>query len=183
MNAAILKYSTWILFVCIGLFYLYETYTIQTHSSTVIENSEEIVHYAQDHLPKSGVLQEGYDGFVYLKVDDNYINQLYPLLHHSNYHKPPYFRRPNAPGAHISVFYTNERHRVGKIDEIGQRFSFTLGDLEIVPPHSREYIVLKVNAPELEKLRQKYGFQPLLQDHDFHITIAKKRHRPRNTTH
>ncbi|HEV8052531.1 MAG TPA: hypothetical protein VGP47_08550 [Parachlamydiaceae bacterium] len=141
------------------------------------ERQEQVVHWAQNNLPQTGVLQEGGKGFVYLKVDDDYINHLFSMLPLSGYKKPDYFRRPDAPGAHISVFFETERTHTGKIKEIGQTFSFTLIGLASVPPYSHEYVVLKVKSPELEELRERYGATPLLKDHDFHITIAKKKRR------
>lgn len=178
MNGTLLKYISWILFIFIGIVYLYETSITtdkQSYSKPPNEKTEKIVRWAQEHLPQTGVLHEDSSGFVYLKVDDNYINQLYPLLDQPHYQKPPYFRRKNSPGAHISVFYVNERHQIDKIEEIGQQFSFKIMGLERVPPHSHQFIVLKVNAPELEKLRKKYGFKNLVHNHGFHITIAKKK--------
>jgi len=35
-------------------------------------------------------------------------------------------------------------------------------------------VVLEVESPELEKLREKYGLPPKLLGHDYHITIGKK---------
>lgn len=148
----------------------------QPHTQ-VIHNQEQIIHWAQDRLPHEGVLKEEKGGFVYLKVDDDYIQQLYPLLQNPRYVMPPYFRRPDSPGAHISVFYVDERKQTGKIKEIGETFTFSIIGLAAVPPRYREYIVLKVYSPELEALRFRYGLSPLLKGHEFHITIAKKKRR------
>lgn len=137
--------------------------------------NEKILAWARERLPQTGVLREGKDGYVYLKVDDGYINQLYGQLSLSDYVLPPFFRRPDSPGAHISVFYVDERDRTGKIQEIGQQFSFNLIGLAFVPPKNQEYLVLQVQSPELEKERQRYGLSPLLKNHPFHITIAKRK--------
>lgn len=147
--------------------------------SSELTGQTPVVQWAQDHLPQKGILKEGRDGFVYLKVDDNYIYQLFPMLNEPGYVKPPYFRRSNSPGAHISVFYVDERKRTGKISEIGQSFAFQISQLSYVPPKTREFIVLQVRSPELEQLRSKYGVSPLLKGHDFHITIAEKKFRKR----
>jgi hypothetical protein len=89
----------------------------------------DVVAFAQQHLPKSGVLVQKEDGYAYVKVDDNYINQLFSRLNLvRGFKKPPYFRRDDAPGAHISVVYKDE-HVVLK--EIGQHFTFTLKDIVI----------------------------------------------------
>lgn len=144
------------------------------------QQHENVVQWARDHLSQTGVLTEEKRGFVYLKVDDGYIDQLFPMLPHHGYSKPPYFRRPNSPGAHISVFYVDERRQTGEIKEIGQKYSFTIKGIASVPPKTHKYIVLEVESIELQQLRKKYGLAPLLKGHDFHITIAKKKRSEHN---
>lgn len=141
------------------------------------QKEEYVVHWARAHLPQIGVLIEEQRGFVYLKVDDNYINQLFSILNPPEYTKPQYFRRFDSPGAHISVFYVDERNRTGEIKEKGQKYSFKIKGLSFVPPKTQEYLVLEVESPDLEQLRKNYGLSPLLQGHPFHITIAKKKRR------
>ena len=143
-----------------------------------VKNEAAVINWAQKNLPKKGIL-EYRGGFIYLKVDDDYINQLFPLLDNPLYEKPPFFRRYDSIGAHISVFYVQETRKIGRVKEIGQRFTFKVLSLAAVPPKTREFIVLKVASPQLEQLRKKYGLKPYLEDHDFHITIAKKKYRGR----
>jgi hypothetical protein len=135
----------------------------------------DVVLFAKTHLPTEGKLVQTSDGFAYVKVDDRYIHDLFPKLKAPGYGTPPYFSRKDAPGAHISVFYENERVVVS---EVGKSFNFTLKDIVVVEPKKGvKYIVLMVNAPELEQLRQKYGLKPKLNNHEFHITIGKKTER------
>lgn len=137
---------------------------------------QEAFKYAQDNLPKEGKLTRKSDGFIYLKVDDRYIHSLFPKLglKQDGFHEPPYFRTRNAPGAHISVFYVDE-HIIPK--ELGQTFHFEPKEIVIVNPSKNvSYAVLEVTSPELEKLRQKYGLNPKIHGHDYHISLAKKNH-------
>jgi hypothetical protein len=161
-----------VILIC-GLVFLYSKNFTPHPQKQVFYNSESILRIAQNELPHTGVLKEDRSGFVYLKVDDHYIDQLFPLLHNPEYRKPPYFRRPNAPGAHISVIYSDEH--VHKIKELGQTFSFKILDITAVPPKTQEFVVIQIESPELEALRVKYGLSPLLKGHPFHITIAKKK--------
>lgn len=136
------------------------------------KNYAEALNYAQSNLPKEGVLVQQEDGYAYIKVDDNYIFRLLPKLHAPGYAKPPYFRRANSPGAHISVIYEKENV---KLKEVGQKFSFNLRDIIIVHPNKHtSYIVLQVHAPELEALRKSYGLSSKLNNYEFHISLAKK---------
>ncbi len=135
---------------------------------------QQVADYAREHLPLEGRLLQKSDGFVYLKVDDAYIHRLFPMLdlQDEGFKEPPYFRSPEAPGAHISVFYADEHVRP---IELGRHYTFALEDIEIVHPSPyTSYAILQVKAPELEKLRQKYGLSPKLFGHEFHITLAKK---------
>jgi hypothetical protein len=156
--------------------------TSEVHSSAIAHPSwQQVVEYAREHLPMEGQLKVKSDGFVYLKVDDAYIHNLFPMLElqKDGYREPPYFRTREAPGAHMSVFYENE-HVVP--EEAGQTFHFELKDIVIVKPSKHDrYAVLVVESPELEKLREKYGLSPKLLGHDFHITLAKKTIHPRGS--
>ncbi|MCE5293389.1 MAG: HVSL domain-containing protein [Chlamydiales bacterium] len=139
------------------------------HKSSV---EHTVVEYATDKLPHSGVLKQKEDGFVYLQVDGGYINTLFPMLDVPHgFKKPPYYRGMQSPGAHISVFYGDERVRP---TELGQAFHFTPIKIERVHTHNATYIILEVQSSELEDLRKKYGCKPLLKGHAFHISIAKK---------
>jgi len=133
----------------------------------------EALAYAEKNLAKVGTLVQKPDGFAYIKVDNRYIHDLFPLLHADSYYKkPPYFRRDNSPGAHISVVYADEKV---KLKEVGQKFSFRLKNIIAVQPNPKtNYIILQVESPELENLRKSYGLGPKLHGHEFHISVAKK---------
>jgi hypothetical protein len=155
----------------------YSTAVLEKPQEGVTSHSSwsEVVEYARSHFPQAGVLVQKTDGYVYLKVDDDYIHKLFPMLglEEEGYTEPPYFRSKEAPGAHISVIY--EAEEVSP-EEVGNTYSFTLGDIVIVrPTWDTYYAVIQVKAPELEALRTKYGLQPKLQGHEFHISIAKKK--------
>ena len=124
------------------------------------------------HLPQRGQLRER-NGYIYLKVVDAYINAIFPLLTQHDIEKPPYFRRPDSPGAHISVFDEDETKHMGIPPELGRIFSFTLMHFAKVKIDKHNALfILAVYAPELEALRRKYGFHPLLHGHEYHITVA-----------
>lgn len=131
----------------------------------------ETIAFAESHLPKNGTLVQAPDGFAYLKVDDGYIHKLYPMLRADKFIKPPYFRRSDSPGAHISVIYENEKV---SLNEIGQVFDFELRNIKEVETKDASYLVLVVDTPKLQDLRKKYGLKPKLNGHEFHITLAKR---------
>lgn len=163
-----MKFVGTVLIVLIAIFSVLAVF-VSLEQQTRIPNAEAVVEYAQKNLEHTGVLKEGRGGYVYLKVSDQYIHELFSILANPQYREPDYFRRPHSTGAHISVFYVDEK--VGHIDEIGQTFSFEIDALQSV----HRYIVLNVTSPQLEQLRQKYGKKPLLKGHPFHITLAEKK--------
>lgn len=148
--------------------------SIQQKSLPERENPwQNALAFAEEYLPKEGRLIQIDSGYAYLKVDDAYIHALFPLLRtKEGFREPPYFRRPNSPGAHISVVYEDEKVKLKETDKI---FSFKLKDIiEVHPRKDTSYIILRVYAPELEKLRENYGLSPKLKGHEFHISLAKK---------
>jgi len=138
-----------------------------------LSSKQYVVDYAIQNLPLEGTLMKNPDGFVYLKIDDRYVHTLYPMLglKEEGFKQAPYFRRKNAPGAHISIFYKDE-HINPK--EIGQKFHFQPKKIVIVKAGNAKYALLQVDAPELEKLRSEYGKTSKLHGNEFHIAIAKK---------
>lgn len=132
------------------------------------------INWARHNLPQYGKLVRKSDGYVYLKVDDDYIYKLLPRLglKKRGYRAPPYFRSKEAPGAHISVFYAHEK--VFPF-QLGQTFSFTLKKFRIVHvnPYTA-YAILEVESPALEQLRRSYGLSAKLFGHTFHISVGKQ---------
>lgn len=139
---------------------------LETHRFADVEE------YAKDNLPLKGQLLQKRDGYVYLKVDDAYVNDLYPLLHleEEGFKKPQESKK--IPGAHITVFYANE-HK--KPTEIGEYIPFSIKRVKLV--HSSKnvtYAVLQVESKELEDLRKKYHSSSKHRRQEFHITLAKR---------
>lgn len=135
---------------------------------------QEAVDYAKKNLPLQGQLLKNPDGFVYLKVDDNYIHTLLPLLQlkEKGLREPPYFRSKRAPGAHISVFYVGERVTP---HELGSYFHFEPKQICFIKRSKKaSLVIMQVDSPELENLRKKYGHSPKLQGHEFHISLGTK---------
>ncbi len=125
------------------------------------------------------LLTNGY--FIYLKVNDVFIQHtlIQGLLNQLGYSLPPFFNRIDSVGAHISlispkdfVTYKNKIHPT----KLGKQHSFKPLKFEKAnPPNWKgvfEILLLKVEAPELQELRVKYG---LPQTFPFHITLGIKR--------
>jgi len=61
-----------------------------------------------------------------------------------------------------------------KVEEIDKKFNFVVSKLKFVESKGKRYYVLRVESPELEQLRLKYGLTKLLNGFKYHITIAVK---------
>lgn len=86
--------------------------------------------------------------------------------------------------AHISVMRPEELAKVGgpgKVNEIGHRFTYQLGDLQEVHPDGwadmGKVYFLAVESKPLEAVRKSYGLSALPDEGKkrFHLTVARKR--------
>jgi hypothetical protein len=159
-------------FLFVFLFTLFNKCVGQNTASNAI-----VLTYIEQNLATCGVLKNS-DGFVYVDVKDEYILKLITLIKEHGFEPPPYFGEPGLVGAHISVIYPGEmkKDEVEKIQEYGDIIYFTPKSCQIVHPKKWKEVdqvyLLVVEAPKLDRIREKYGLPKNL--HDFHITIAVK---------
>ncbi len=126
------------------------------------------------NLPNFGTLKQKENGFIYLDVDNGFINNIVSNLEIEGRLQP----RPTASqsiGAHISVFHESEAVLP---KELGSPFSFDTKEIRSFTLHTRDGLkklwVVAVNAPELELLRDSYGLSTKLKGFDYHITLGKQ---------
>lgn len=147
----------------------------QIEQSPAKITSKHAVAYAKENLPQTGILRQKNDGYIYLKIDDAYVTELFPIVREPRCLLPNVFYRERSIGAHVSVIYANEAHRLGRIKEIGQTFTFKPKRIKKIRTHKFENVILEIDAPELARLRKSYGLPPKLKGHEFHITLCQKR--------
>ena len=125
-------------------------------------------------LPCKGEINQKEDGYVYVDVSNDFINKVAPkIIMEGRLQTLPTAGR--SMGAHISVFYEKENVQ---LEENHKNYPFQLTDIRSFVMNTRDGLkklwVIGVTAPELENLRLKYGLNPLLQGHDYHITLGKQ---------
>lgn len=130
-------------------------------------------------LPCNGILKQASQApYIYLKLEDDFIHKLFPLINEDNLLKPDEHYSKHSIGAHISVIYSGEAQSELNISEIGQPFSFSITGLFDIEVFDKHVFALLVSSDDLIQLRQKYGFDERLNYHGllvpFHITIARK---------
>lgn len=136
-----------------------------------------ILNYIDKNLPHQGTLKNS-NGFVYVDLDDNYVYKLISFIQQDGFQEPPYFGSPGLVGAHITVMYPEETKKYGikEMKEYGSTISFVPTKCQVVHPPRWEGIdevyFIVVEAPELDKIREKYGLPK--REYDFHITIGVK---------
>ncbi len=143
-------------------------------------NSRKTKKYAQlKEVKLKGVLKKTKDNYVYLNISNDVINGLVSLIDHEEVEKPPYdLKSFNSVGAHISVIGADEYkdNDIEEVGEIGQEFNFTFKNIKSTNPDGwdemKKVYFVQVDAPELKKLRTKYGLPKLVDGHEFHITIG-----------
>lgn len=172
------RYIPYLLLAGFIAFRLFTEWQHHQAQQQYVQKWEHVISYVQSSMPLEGVLTRKSDGYVYLKVSDDYIHKLLPMLSlDKGFKEPPFFRSPEAPGAHISVFNVDEH--VDPKAEIGKIYHFTPIGVKVVQPNQHEqFAILNVSSPELEALRQQYAKPSKLQKHDFHISLGKKEVHP-----
>lgn len=126
-----------------------------------------------------GQLKLKNNGFVYLDVNNQFIDNIAPLLP-LEHEFEAVSTKPKKMGAHISAIHEDEM--IGKeiwlLKEAGEWFQFEVKELRYIdrktPSGNKRLWLLAVDAPGLERLRCSYGLKPKLQGHDFHITIGNE---------
>lgn len=110
--------------------------------------------------------------YHFLKIDDDFIHALNPLL---NVRKPDYFTQPQDIGAHITIIYPEEESILTPND-LGQIHTFKIQEFCKATLDSKEYYVLLVDSESLTELRLRYGLpaQPRYKNNriSFHITVG-----------
>jgi hypothetical protein len=143
-----------------------------------IENQYPVLEKALQ-LEHKGILKQKDNGYLYIEVSRDYIAQILPLIEAPGKLVPPkHCTSKKGIGPHISVMYENEQieNEIWQIDELGQEFSFSILELRTVRLNKdgkmKKLWLMAVYAPELERLRERYGLSSKLKGHDFHITIC-----------
>jgi hypothetical protein len=135
-------------------------------------------------LPMTGILKMKSNGYVYLDVSNDYITKLFPNLILDG-HLRPTNSFGKEEGSHITVVKDTENAE-GIENEIGNSYTFQVKELRVItswgPLQTNPYRctdvvtgyrwLLAVESEELEELRINYGLSPLIDRHDFHITIG-----------
>lgn len=132
-------------------------------------------------LPKTGVLKRKPNGYVYLDITNEYITKIFPNLILDG-HLRPTDSFGSEEGAHISVI-TDKENYSGIEEEIGKEFSFEVKELRFVECikilglgreeiHTGDRWMIAIESTELEELRMRCGLPPLIEKHDFHISIG-----------
>lgn len=141
-------------------------------------SSEAMMAYVQENLPHHGILRKTDSNFVYVKVDDAYIHKLVQFIENDGYKEPPYFGKEDLVGAHITVMDRSEveARPIKYIGELGRCVFFKPLYFKEVENNEKEYYVLVIDAPLLEKIRCKYGLSK--KEYPLHITIGVKEKQP-----
>lgn len=141
---------------------------------------------ATNHL-LVGRLYVAKSGWLLLSVPNAFVRGVYDALSAPGAELPKagLLNVPNVDAdivnAHISVMNADEVAKIGpeNINERGHMFGYSLGTLKELSPRNIDGIskvwAIQVSSPELSAIRRTYGLSPLLNDHQFHITVAVRR--------
>lgn len=162
--------------ICQAIFLFWCSYSVCAYAVDGLKvHNPNLFKYVQQYLPKTGTLRATRQGFVYIDLNDNRVMEVLKQLKDSRYVMN---RNVSSVGPHISVMCEDES-KGKKIIEFGKKFHFTPLGFYTMLMDDREYFMLAVDAPELVKLRQKYGLTPKLNGHTFHITLGVRKYENR----
>ncbi|MDF1677392.1 MAG: hypothetical protein P1U32_01710 [Legionellaceae bacterium] len=148
---------------------------MKTPEITFLDCSQ-LMHQAMS-LESVGEVRLSDSHLMYLKVDDQYVHQLFSLLpNHHLLRKPDYFDGIFHGGAHISIIYPEEGISIDNSD-LNQIHQFEAKDVIQATLDDKTYYVLRVFSSSLTALRAKYSLPPHLcfkgYAIDFHITFGR----------
>lgn len=137
-----------------------------------------LLEYAKNKLPLQGTLKQNDTGsYCYLKIEDDFIFELFPLIKEPGLSIPDYFPPKQDTRAHISIIYPEEMlpEKIN-MDELEQSFSFEVTGFLRISVFNKTFFALAVSSPLLKQLRLKYNLSTQLNYRGllvpFHITIA-----------
>ncbi|KTD57201.1 hypothetical protein Lsai_1805 [Legionella sainthelensi] len=153
------------------------------NSNTVtILNNPALLSTARS-LPTQGTLEVTKEGYVYLKVSNDYLNVLYPILiqHAEEKDTPCIMPAKSSVGSHVTVFYAGQLspEQIQSLP-IGNTFNFQIKEIEMVnktkywhnQPEKVIWYVLLIDSPDLSS-RLK-SLITLRHFRSFHISIARE---------
>jgi hypothetical protein len=146
-----------------------------------VYNSADVCTYARSALPQQGILRQDHEGFVYLELCDNFITDIFPLIHDRACEAVPLYHLEPSP-AHIPVILPHEwtqRKGWGEMKELETTFSFEITRLFSLKPKRwpgvEKVYFLNIKSPELESFRERNLLPSLICGHEFHVAIAFKK--------
>lgn len=141
--------------------------------------SSEMKKQIEELLKKKGKLSENSKGFIYVEVQDGFIEELLPFIDNPNAKPAPYLGNYTTPSSpHIPVILVTERQakEIAEVKEVGEEVPFEILGLHSVSPHNWPKVdrvwFLTVLSSRLEEIRRRYRLPPRIGGHDFIIAIA-----------
>lgn len=133
------------------------------------------------NFPLKGRLMLSPSGYLYLKLPNQLLRLVQQFLP-SDSRSSLFYYPDDFLGAHIPIALPSELERfvdAKRALEIGEEFYFSLEGLFSTEPHGWDEMervwFLRVDCPQLEALRQRYGLTPRISTHSFSCTVALKK--------
>jgi len=138
--------------------------------------SKDLIDYVCQNIPLTGTIKMDSRGYIYLKLSDSYIIDIYSYLNQKQIDMPPYFDQQKPFGAHISVVLPQEERQRIVPEEIDCDIEFEITGSYFAEPenwYEMKYVwFLTIKSPSLESLRTKLGLSSKINDEEFYITFA-----------
>ncbi len=147
------------------LFFLYGSVVHAASDALILKN-------AQQHFSIVGTLERTREGFVYVKVSEEYINETLLFLG-DEVIAPPAYYGVRKVGAHITAIKQDEaQHKKLFIPQIGQPVVFFAKRFAAKEINDSRYYYYLVEVPQVELIRLANGLPGKILGDDFHITVG-----------
>ena len=139
-------------------------------------------------LPRVGYITRNPTGYVYLDLDDAWIDNLGSVMEKFGYETPPYFYGAQGVGAHVTILPADpygKKHPDTDV-EVGRKITFKISNAGPQYPRYGEYgteaiYMIMIESPDLDQVLQSFNepdYKPAYGG--FHIVVGIRTLRTRD---
>lgn len=140
------------------------------------------------HLPKVGYITRNFTGYVFLDLNDDWIESLESIMEKYGYQRPPYFYGAQGVGAHATILPAvyGKNHPDSDV-EVGRKIAFEISRAAPFYPRYGEYgseaiYTIKIESPELDQVLKIFNEPEYKPGYGggFHIVVGVRTLRTRD---
>ena len=123
--------------------------------------SEDVLELVSD-LPRVGYITRNPTGYVFLDLNDGWIDNLESIMEKFGYQRPPYFYGGQGVGAHVTILpaFYGKKHPDTDV-EVGRKITFKISGAAPFYPRYGEYgteaiYMIRIESPDLDHVLESF---------------------------